>query len=226
LARIIKKYPNRRLYDTETSAYITLAEIKQFVLEYQIFEVHDARSNEDLTRSILLQIILEEESGGVPMFSADMLANIIRYYGHSMQGLMGSYLERSIGAFHEAQRKFQEQSSGLMGKVPAFTPDALTKIVQGVSSNMPNMMGEYLEKSASSVIGMQEELRKQAMQMFSAFPYGASGASAAGKSSSNSSGNSGNASGDDVAPPDFAKPSGKTAAKPAAKSRSKKATGK
>jgi polyhydroxyalkanoate synthesis repressor PhaR len=220
LARIIKKYPNRRLYDTETSAYITLAEIKQFVLEYQVFEVHDARTNEDLTRSILLQIILEEESGGVPMFSADMLANIIRYYGHSMQGLMGSYLERSIGAFHEAQRKFQEQSSGLMGKVPAFAPDALTKIVQGVSSNMPNMMGEYLEKSASSVISMQEELRKQAMQMFSAFPYGASGASAAGKTSGNAAGD------DDVAASEFAKPSGKPVAKPAAKSRSKKATGK
>jgi polyhydroxyalkanoate synthesis repressor PhaR len=220
VARIIKKYPNRRLYDTETSAYITLAEIKQFVLEYQVFEVHDARSNEDLTRSILLQIILEEESGGVPMFSADMLANIIRYYGHSMQGLMGSYLERSIGAFHEAQRKFQEQSNGLMGKVPAFAPDALTKIVQGVSSNMPNMMGEYLEKSASSVIGMQEELRKQAMQMFSAFPYGASGASAAGKSSNSAP------SEDDAAPPEFTKTAARATNKSASKSRSKKATGK
>ena len=82
MARIIKKYPNRRLYDTETSAYITLAEVKQFVLENQVFEVQDARTSENLTRSILLQIILEEESGGVPMFSSDMLANIIRYYGH------------------------------------------------------------------------------------------------------------------------------------------------
>jgi polyhydroxyalkanoate synthesis repressor PhaR len=181
MARIIKKYPNRRLYDTETSAYITLAEIKQFVLEYQVFEVHDARTNEDLTRSILLQIILEEESGGVPMFSADMLGNIIRYYGHSMQGLMGSYLERSIGAFHEAQRKFQEQSQNLYGAAPVFAPDAWTKIMQpaaglgGIAGagTVPNMMGDYLEKSASSVIGMQEELRKQAMQMFSTFPFGA-----------------------------------------------------
>jgi polyhydroxyalkanoate synthesis repressor PhaR len=180
MPRIIKKYPNRRLYDTETSAYITLAEIKQFVLEYQVFEVHDARTNEDLTRSILLQIILEEESGGVPMFSADMLGNIIRYYGHSMQGLMGSYLERSIGAFHEAQRKFQEQSKNIYGAVPSFTPDAWTKIMQppaggaglgNVPGAVPNMMGDYLEKSASSVISMQEELRKQAMQMFSAFPF-------------------------------------------------------
>ena len=191
MPRIIKKYPNRRLYDTETSAYITLADVKQFVLENQVFEVQDARSGENLTRSILLQIILEEESGGVPMFSSDMLANIIRYYGHSMQGLMGSYLERSIGAFHEAQRKFQEQTKSLYGTlggagiaqsmapnlgsfakaVPALDPEAWTKVMQGGPTAVPGMMGEYLEKSASNVIGMQEELRKQAMQMFSTFPY-------------------------------------------------------
>ena len=117
--RIIKKYPNRRLYDTETSAYITLAEVKELVLQYKEFQVQDAKSGEDLTRAILLQIILEEESGGVPMFSTDMLANIIRYYGHAMQGLMGSYLERSIFAFHEAQKRFQEQAQSLYGDLPA-----------------------------------------------------------------------------------------------------------
>ena len=142
MARVIKKYPNRRLYDTETSAYITLAEVKQFVLA---------------------------------MFSSDMLANVIRYYGHSMQGLMGSYLERSIGAFHEAQKKFQEQSSALYGAVPNFRPDAWAQLVPG-AANIP--MGDFLEKSASSVISMQEELRKQAMQMFSAFPYAAPSATA------------------------------------------------
>ena len=187
MARVIKKYPNRRLYDTETSAYITLADVKQFVLETQQFEVQDARTGENLTRSILLQIILEEESGGVPMFSSDMLANIIRYYGHSMQGLMGSYLERSIGAFHEAQRKFQEQTKSLYGNIggnlgaglganlgkaiPVLDPKAWSKVGDGVAGGVPNMMGDYLEKSASNVIGMQEELRKQAMQMFSTFPY-------------------------------------------------------
>ncbi|HEX9390885.1 MAG TPA: polyhydroxyalkanoate synthesis repressor PhaR [Usitatibacteraceae bacterium] len=171
MARIIKKYPNRRLYDTETSAYITLTDVKQFVLDLQQFEVHDARTGEDLTRSILLQVILEEESGGVPMFSSDMLANIIRYYGHAMQGLMGSYLERSIGAFHEAQKKFQEQSTSVLGAAPAFTPDAWSKLVGGAGTPMPAIMNDYLEKSASSVIGMQDELRKQAMQMFSSFPY-------------------------------------------------------
>ena len=178
MARIIKKYPNRRLYDTETSAYITLADVKQFVLDIQEFKVQDARSGEDLTRSILLQIILEEESGGVPMFSADMLSNIIRYYGHSMQGLMGNYLERSIGAFHEAQKKFQEQTKSLYGNIgagagnsiPPFGSEALTKLMAATPGVMPNLMGDYLEKSASNVVGMQEELRKKAMQMFSNFP--------------------------------------------------------
>lgn len=174
MARIIKKYPNRRLYDTETSAYITLTEVKQFVLEHQQFEVHDARTGEDLTRSILLQIILEAEGGGVPMFSSDMLANIIRYYGHAMQGMMGSYLERSMSAFNEAQRKYQEQSKSLYGNVPAFGADAWAKMMQGSTNAMPSMMSDYLEKSASNVVGMQEELSKQAMQMFSAFPFAAS----------------------------------------------------
>lgn len=93
--RLIKKYPNRRLYDTETSTYITLTDVKQLVLEQEDFKVVDAKSNEDLTRSILLQIILEEESGGVPMFSSSMLSQIIRFYGHAMQGMMGTYLEKT-----------------------------------------------------------------------------------------------------------------------------------
>src|SRR5512135_663190 len=169
--RIIKKYPNRRLYDTETSAYITLAEVKDLVLQYQEFRVQDAKTGEDLTRAILLQIILEEESGGVPMFSSDMLANIIRYYGHSMQGLMGSYLERSIHAFHEAQKRFQEQAQALMPKAPA---DAFATMIPG-AQQIPNVMGGYLEKGAKAVIDMQDELRNQALKLFAGFPYGAAG---------------------------------------------------
>ena len=163
--RIIKKYPNRRLYDTETSAYITLAEVKDLVMEYKEFQVQDAKSGDDLTRAILLQIILEEESGGVPMFSTDMLANIIRYYGHAMQGLMGTYLERSIHAFHEAQKRFQEQASSIYGELPkmSFMP----------GQPIPTVMGGYLEKGAKAVIDMQEELRNQALKLFSGFPYAA-----------------------------------------------------
>jgi polyhydroxyalkanoate synthesis repressor PhaR len=161
--RIIKKYPNRRLYDTETSTYITLAEVKELVLGYKEFQVQDAKTGEDLTRAILLQIILEEESGGVPMFSTDMLANIIRYYGHSMQGLMGSYLERSIHAFHEAQKRFQENASTIYGEMPR------------VQADVPNVVGGYLEKGAKAVIDMQDELRNQALKLFSGFPYSAAG---------------------------------------------------
>mgnify|MGYP000063527345 CR=1 FL=1 len=122
MARIIKKYPNRRLYDTETSAYITLADVKQFVLENQDFEVQDARTSENLTRSILLQIILEEESGGVPMFSSDMLANIIRYYGHSMQGLMGNYLEQSKAMFMQMQEQMTKQAETLFPGMGGLHP--------------------------------------------------------------------------------------------------------
>ena len=168
--RIIKKYPNRRLYDTETSAYITLAEVKDLVLGYKEFQVQDAKTGEDLTRAILLQIILEEESGGVPMFSTDMLANIIRYYGHAMQGLMGSYLERSIFAFHEAQKRFQEQAQSLYGDLPRMPTEAWAQFVSQ-QQKIPNVMGGYLEKGAKAVIDMQEELRSQALKLFSGFPY-------------------------------------------------------
>ena len=170
--RIIKKYPNRRLYDTETSTYITLAEVKELVLGYKDFQVQDAKTGEDLTRAILLQIILEEESGGVPMFSTDMLANIIRYYGHAMQGLMGSYLERSIIAFHEAQKRFQAQASTLYGESSRVPAEAWTQFMQQ-GQQIPNVMGGYLEKGAKAVIDMQEELRNQALKLFSGFPYSA-----------------------------------------------------
>jgi len=178
--RIIKKYPNRRLYDTETSAYITLAEVKDLVLQYKDFQVQDAKSGEDLTRAILLQIILEEESGGVPMFSTDMLANIIRYYGHAMQGLMGSYLERSISTFHEAQKRFQEQAQTLYGDLPRVPGDAWTQFVSQ-QQKIPNVMGGYLEKGAKAVIDMQEELRSQALKLFSGFPYAPGTAPAPGE---------------------------------------------
>src|SRR5258708_12670087 len=156
--RIIKKSPNRRLYDTETSTYITLAEVKDLVLQYKDFQVQDAKTGEELTRAILLQIILEEESGGVPMFSTDMLANIIRYYGHTMQGLMGSYLERSIHAFHEAQKRFQEQAQTIYGELPKMPGE------------MPNM-GGYLEKGAKAVAALQAHLPNQPLNPFSRSPY-------------------------------------------------------
>jgi polyhydroxyalkanoate synthesis repressor PhaR len=110
--RVIKKYPNRRLYDTDTSSYITLAEIKQLVMDNEPCAVVDAKTGEDLTRSILLQIILEEEANGTPMFTAPVLAHIIRFYGHAMQGLMGGYLEKNMQALMEMQAPLVQGAMG------------------------------------------------------------------------------------------------------------------
>ena len=110
--RIIKKYPNRRLYDTDTSSYITLSEIKQLVMESEPCMVVDAKTGEDLTRSILLQIILEEEANGSPMFTAPVLSNIIRFYGHAMQWLMGGYLEKNMQALMEMQAPLVQGTMG------------------------------------------------------------------------------------------------------------------
>ena len=115
--RVIKKYPNRRLYDTTTSSYVTLTEIKKLVMEAQTFAVKDAKTGEDLTRSILLQIILEEESAGAPMFTEAVLANIIRFYGHAMQGHMGAYLESNLQSLMLMQSKMGHQSQNIVSQM-------------------------------------------------------------------------------------------------------------
>jgi polyhydroxyalkanoate synthesis repressor PhaR len=151
--RILKKYPNRRLYDTQTSSYITLADVKRMVLDGIDFEVHDAKTQEDLTRSILLQIILEEETGGVPMFSTASLAQIIRFYGHAMQGVMGGLLERQMQAFTDMQQRFAEQGSAGM----PFSPEAWT-----------GLMGSYAEQSKSLMNQWQEQMKNAGAM----FPFG------------------------------------------------------
>ncbi len=125
--RIIKKYPNRRLYDTEISSYITLEEIRQLVLDGETFEVRDAKSGEDLTRAVLLQIISEREEKGQPMLSPQLLSQIIRFYGNSLQGFMGPYLERSLQVFLDQQQQFQTQLNNLMGKAPWSLLNDLTE---------------------------------------------------------------------------------------------------
>jgi polyhydroxyalkanoate synthesis repressor PhaR len=115
--RIIKKYPNRRLYDTTTSSYVTLTEIKQLVMLGQTFVVRDAKTGEDLTRNLLLQIILEEESAGAPMFTEAVLANIIRFYGHAMQGHMGAYLESNLQSLMLMQSKMGHQSQNIVSQM-------------------------------------------------------------------------------------------------------------
>ncbi len=116
--RIIKKYPNRRLYDTEISSYITLEEVRQLVVDGEKFEVRDAKSGDDLTRSVLLQIISEHEERGQPMFTTELLSQVIRFYGDSLQGFMGSYLEKSLQVFLDQQQQFRSQLNNIMGRTP------------------------------------------------------------------------------------------------------------
>jgi len=160
--RVIKKYPNRRLYDTQTSSYITLAEIKKLVMANEPFAVRDAKSNEDLTRSILLQIILEEEAGGTPMFSTSVLANIIRFYGHAMQGFMGGYLEKNIQTLQDVQSKLAEQSKGL-------TPEMWTQFMTMQAPMMQGLVSQNLEQSKNLYLQMQEQMQKQTEQMLESF---------------------------------------------------------
>ena len=160
--RVIKKYPNRRLYDTTTSTYITLAEVKQLVMASENLVVRDAKTGEDITRSILLQIILEEEAGGAPMFSEAVLANIIRFYGHAMQGFMGSYLEKNIQMFTDMQARLAEQS-------PGMTPEAWAKFMGAQSPMVQGLMCNYTEQSRTLFTQMQEQMQKQAEQMLGAF---------------------------------------------------------
>jgi polyhydroxyalkanoate synthesis repressor PhaR len=168
--RLIKKYPNRRLYDTQTSSYITLADVKQLVLENEEFTVIDAKSDEDLTRSILLQIILEEESNGSPMFSSGALSQIIRYYGHAMQGMMGSYLEKNIQAFIDVQNKLTESSKGFIEGKP-FSPEMWTQFMNVQGPMMQGMMSNYIEQSKSLFLQMQDQMQNQTKNMFGTFPF-------------------------------------------------------
>ena len=143
--RIIKKYPNRRLYDTEVSSYVTLGDIRDLVLREVSFQIRDARTNEDITRGILLQIIMEQEEGGEPIFSEQVLEKIIRFYGGSFQGMVTSYIERSLNLFVDQQAKLQEQMQTMMVNDPL------------------SMMHEIADRNLSMWQEMQEGLIRAAM---------------------------------------------------------------
>ncbi|MBL8458724.1 MAG: polyhydroxyalkanoate synthesis repressor PhaR [Zoogloea sp.] len=169
--RLIKKYPNRRLYDTQTSSYITLADVKELVLEHGTFQVVDAKSGEDLTRNILLQIILEEEAGGAPMFTSDLLSQMIRFYGNAMQGMMGKYLENNIKAFTDMQAKLQEQVRSVYGENATVNKDLWAQFLNFQGPAMQSMMGAYMEQSKKMYAQMQEQLDSQTRNLFSGFTF-------------------------------------------------------
>ncbi|MDD2408746.1 MAG: polyhydroxyalkanoate synthesis repressor PhaR [Tepidiphilus sp.] len=166
--RLIKKYPNRRLYDTASSAYITIGDVKNLVLSHEPFRIVDAKTGEDLTRSVLLQIILEEEACGQPLFSSEMLAQIIRFYGQASQNLMGRYLENSIAAFVEMQNKFQEQLRSLYGDSAPLGTDWMAQFLSLQTPALQSMMNAYLEQSRQLLTQMQQQAESQTRGLFGA----------------------------------------------------------
>ena len=169
--RLIKKYPNRRLYDTQTSSYITLADVKELVLDHGTFQVVDAKTGEDLTRNILLQIILEEEAGGAPMFTSDLLSQMIRFYGNAMQGMMGKYLESNIKSFTDMQAKLQEQVRSVYGENATVSQDLWAQFLNFQGPAMQSMMGAYMDQSKKMYAQMQEQLDSQTRNLFSGFQF-------------------------------------------------------
>src|SRR6266850_6558140 len=169
--RLIKKYPNRRLYDTKTSMYITLADVKKLVVGGEEFQVVDDKTKEDLTRSILLQIILEEETAGAPMFSSDILTQFIRSYGNTMQGMLGAYLERNMQLFGEIQKSMQEQSQKLYGEPTKFNEELWNQFMGFQGPAMQSLISTYMEQSRNVFLQMQEQLHNQTRNMFSGFTF-------------------------------------------------------
>jgi polyhydroxyalkanoate synthesis repressor PhaR len=125
--RVIKKYPNRRLYDTVESRYITLADIRRLVMDKVEFVVIDKKSQDDITRSILLQVIAEQEHTGEPLMSQDFLSQVIRSYGGAMQSFVGAYLEQSLKLLSSQQQQIREHMRGAMG---ADAYDSIASLTQ------------------------------------------------------------------------------------------------
>jgi polyhydroxyalkanoate synthesis repressor PhaR len=152
----IKKYANRRLYNTGTSAYVTLEDLAQMVKKGEDFVVHDAKTGEDITRSVLTQIIFEQESKvGQSMLPITFLRQLIRFYGDSMQMLVPSYLEFSIDKLTGEQQKFRDQITNAFGGTPLAEPTR--QVFQSLEDQTRKNM----------------QMFRQALAMFNPFALGA-----------------------------------------------------
>lgn len=154
--RVIKKYPNRRLYDTVESRYITLADVRRLVTDKVEFVVIDKKTQEDITRSILLQVISEQEHTGQPLMSQDFLSQCIRSYGGAMQNFVGNYLEQSLKLFSNQQPPAQP------GATPGGAPDPFVAMANIARQNYERwlaMQGEFLRAMSAATPPRAPETR-------------------------------------------------------------------
>lgn len=154
ILHVIKKYPNRRLYDTYSSSYITLSKIRQFILDGQELKVLDSKTNEDLTHSILLQVILDKENSNPTLLSNDILIKIIKFYNHPLQRILRSYLEKNIQFFIEAQQEIAKPLS-------LITQQSTQPTHQRISL-FEKILSQYLAESHGLLAKMQIALEKEA----------------------------------------------------------------
>ena len=155
-------------------------DIKKFLLDGADFRVEDSKTKEDVTRSILLQVILEEETNGVPLFTNDILKQFIRFYGHAMQGHFEQYLGKSLQVFADTQNAIQEQTKKMVELNPMMNPELMAQFMTG-KAKLPDSRGAYLEQSASTFQEMQQKLQQQAQHFFGSVPGGAASWFNAGK---------------------------------------------
>jgi polyhydroxyalkanoate synthesis repressor PhaR len=157
-ARTIRKYANRRLYDTADSRYVTLEDLRQLVSKGEQFEVVDARDGADITRTILLQIIVEQEEKGQPLLSARLLEQLIRYYGDNLQAFVGSYLDKSMDFFGDQQHVLQDQMDNLLQAAPSSIWQEMAKRNLAVWSDMQQeMLKTFVSAAGKSKSGKPED---------------------------------------------------------------------
>lgn len=155
--RIIKKYPNRRLYDTVESKYITLDDVRHLVINGVNFCVLDKKSGEDITRNILLQIIIEQEDEGEPIFTTDVLQQIIGFYGNSVQNLASDFIERSIALFREQQELVQKQLNTAVEGTPM---EAFANLTQKNLEVWRKMQSDFLNAAGLGALSGQSRKSK------------------------------------------------------------------
>ena len=186
--RLIEKYPNRRLYGTRTSVYITLDDVKSLVLSGVGFKVVDAKSDVDLTRSILLQILIEEGSARLSLFTEDLLTQMIRFSGPAMRGMLGKYFELNMNSFSDFQNKLQDQSQLIYGENSSqMQSDMWSQFMSFRIPAMQTMMNTYMKQSREMAHQMQTQLKNQTQHMF--FGIQVPSVHAAAEKRTNNSGN-------------------------------------
>ena len=157
--RIIKKYPNRRLYDTEISRYITLDEVKELVIGRTAFKVIDDRTAEDMTNHVLIQILAQEENGSSPLFTTEILKSLICFYGNPLQKAMSQILEKGLLMFADPEANFQDYLQHIITKDEALT-NSVTQTEPGIEM-WSKLLAKYLEKNAPDLTAQHADNASQ-----------------------------------------------------------------